>query len=103
MLMYQSRNGLRGVSFGRYGEMTVSDWGSGVGTAIGAGLRTFFPGLSTEGNQPSSNEPLVAYQSGYSEPSWWSQQTTGTKVLIGGAAFLIGAAGLVALRAKLKK
>lgn len=86
----------------QYGEMTAADWGSGVGTTIGAGLRTFFPNLTTDsGGQLVSKQYID--EGTFVEPSWWSQQTTGTKILVGGAAFLIGAAGLVALRAKLKR
>lgn len=86
----------------RYGEATAADVGSGVGTAIGAGLSTFFPGLSTTGNQPTYYTG-GGLQAGYVQPSWWSEQTTGTKILVGGVVFLIGAAGLVALRSKLRR
>lgn len=89
--------------YGRYGEMTAADWGSGVGSTIGAGLRTFFPNLTTDPNDQQIAMTRYVDEGTWVQPSWWSQQTTGTKILIGGAVFMIGAVGLVTLRAKLKR
>lgn len=90
----------------RYSDVTAGDVGGGVGTAIGTILRTYLP-LSTGGTPDQATwrgpgqPPWMAGAT--SSPSWWSQQTTGTKVLVGGVAFLGAAVGLVALRAKLKR
>lgn len=85
-----SGRGLRG-----YG-VEASDVGGAIGAGTGSLLQQLFPQVFP-GEQP------VPYTSGgvtgtYQKPSWWAQQSTGTKFLIGGLGLLGAAAVIVKLK-----
>lgn len=79
-----------------YGD-TASDVGGGVGAGVGSLIKNLFGGGSTPAPAaPTAYLPVAP-------PSWWAQQTMGTKVLAGGAAFAVLAAGVAFVRGKASK
>jgi hypothetical protein len=106
MILQGDVRGLQGLArLSMYGDDT-SDAGSTIGSGIGTGLTNLIRGLtsgSTGGTSITNYQPGgPTYPGLVGQPSWWDQQTLGTKFLIGGAGFLTAAGAVAWIRSRKK-
>lgn len=106
MIFASDVRGLQGLGrLARYGDETT-DAGSTIGSGIGTGLTNLIRGLttgSTGGTSITSYQPGgPAYPQLVAQPSWWDQQSLGTKFLIGGAGFMVAAGTVAWIRSRRK-